>query len=166
MAYGIRHKTTKRWLTVKGGESPLEARARKFTEDEATEYLASTDDFAGAWDIKPLASIQDGEGTVIQRAAAWNQVEQCQYALNVAAAAIDRTKGAAETLENVRSRWATAHSIPWSLVESAQLELNAGARTVPSLESLVKDLDAALREYQRIGNDVSAKRQPGVGGLT
>lgn len=168
MAYGLRHRTSRRWWTEKGTESPLEGRAREFPDFDAGEDFrkAGIGEFAGAWETVPVHAIRDHEGNVVQCAAAWNLVEKYQHALNAAAEPIPRLAVAIGKLQQQRLSW-TNHGIPWTLVEAAQLELNAGAREIPSLESAVADLDAALKEYRRIAPNpqVTGVRAPGVGGL-
>lgn len=168
MASGIRHRTSRRWLSKSGGETPFESMAQPFASDDVAEtHRESLGSFKDAWKVEPLGTIRDGEANVTQKAAAWKVVEDCQAHLNNAAKqflpeawlafanthhAFDHERDPALAAEH------------WRVCETAQQALNAAARTCDSLVVLVANLDGALEEYVRIGG--TPNRLPGVGGLS
>lgn len=168
MLYGLRHRTSRRWLTKKGGETPLEALARAFdTEEEALRapVACAAPEF---WSAEPLGVLRDGEGSVNQKTAAWQQVEIMQNRLNKAAAthlpALSTVYLEAVGQFNEKERGSSAAADAWRAAEAAQLALNDDARLCAPLIARVADLRAALDEYVRIGG--SLDRVPGVGGLS
>lgn len=169
MAYGLLHKTTRRWLTKAGGESLRETMAREFPDREkADAFRTGLESFADAWSVEEIGAIRDGQGTVTQRTAAWAAVERAQAQLNTDA--LELLPDQVGTLLTARSTWErTVRTSPesadaWRVVEAAQRELNRAARQVQRLGLNVAALGLALEEYHRLGG--SATRAPGVGGLT
>lgn len=168
MSSGIRHRTSRRWYSKAGGETPFETLAKDFgTDEQAEDFRATLGEFKDAWKVEALGVVRDGEGTVIQRATAWNTVEAAQAHLN--AGAERYLAGAVETLTTARtlyfaSKGPNAHTETWQHVAVAQAGLNKAARDVPELATLVANLDGAVDEYVRIGG--SDQRKPGIGGLT
>lgn len=110
--------------------------------------------------------VPDGEGTLFERAAAWQEVEQAQHMLNLAArecGVSEMTNAISEYQEAVED-YARMGAGRWHMVRECQLNVNSRAAEVADLVPLVRVLEARLAEYRRIGG--AANRAPGVGMLS
>lgn len=108
----------------------------------------------------------DGEGNVLERAAAWRNVEEAQHDLNLAAreCGVDFMTNAIAEYQEAVEDYARMGAGQWHVVRECQLNVNRRAAEVPDLVPLVRVLEARLAEYRRIGG--AANRAPGVGMLS